>query len=169
MTRIGSWLSLIFWVLILQLLVLSQIEVSGYLSPYLYPLVIVLAPANFDRYGLLIIAALMGLAMDFHEGSGGLHLMATSLLAYTRPWMLNAVIPRAAEEQLPFAPQDLGLGKWFTLLLLTFGLHHVWLFLWASHDGHVWSLVLLRSLINIVVSGSLATAIGWFYPKSSQG
>lgn len=95
--------------------------------------------------------------------------MATSLLAYTRPWMLNAVIPRAAEEQLPFAPQDLGLGKWFTLLLLTFGLHHVWLFLWASHDGHVWSLVLLRSLINIVVSGSLATAIGWFYPKSSQG
>ena len=61
---------------------------------------------------------------------------------------------------LPFA---------FTLLLLTFGLHHVWLFLWASHDGHVWSLVLLRSLINIVVSGSLATAIGWFYPKSSQG
>ena len=109
MTRIGSWLSLVFWVIVLQLLVLSQIEVSGYLSPYLYPLVIVLAPANFNRYGLLIIGALLGIAMDFHEGSGGLHLMATSLLAYMRPWMLNAVIPRAAEEQLPFAPQDLGL------------------------------------------------------------
>ena len=51
MTRIGSWLSLIFWVLLLQFLVLSQIEVSGYLSPYLYPLLIVLAPANFNRYG----------------------------------------------------------------------------------------------------------------------
>ena len=56
MTRIGSWLSLIFWVLIVQLLVLSQIEVSGYLSPYLYPLIIVLAPANFNRYGLSLLA-----------------------------------------------------------------------------------------------------------------
>ena len=109
MTRIGPWLSLVFWVIVLQLLVLSQIEVSGYLSPYLYPLVIVLAPANFNRYGLLIIGALLGIAMDFHEGSGGLHLMATSLLAYMRPWMLNAVIPRAAEEQL--RPPRFGLGQ----------------------------------------------------------
>jgi hypothetical protein len=95
--------------------------------------------------------------------------MASSALAYARPWMLNAVVPRAAEEQLPFAPQDLGTGKWLTLIFLSFGLHHVWLFVWASHDGHLWSLVLMRSVLNLAVSGALATAIAWFIPKSSNG
>jgi len=55
------------------------------------------------------------------------------------------------------------------LIFLSYGLHHVWLFLWASHDGHLWSLVVVRSLLNLVVSGALATAIAWFIPKSANG
>ncbi len=169
MTRIGSWITFTFWIILIQIFILSYVEVGGYLSPYLYPLILILAPANFNRYGLLLLGGLLGLGIDFHEGSGGLHLMASSALAYGRSWMLNAVVPRAAEEQLPFAPQDLGLGKWLTLIFLSYGLHHVWLFLWASHDGHLWSLVVVRSLLNLVVSGALATAIAWFIPKSANG
>ena len=89
MTRPGPWIVFSFWVLLAQILLLSQIEVGGYLSPYLYPLVLVLAPANFNRLGLLAIAAALGLGIDLHEGSGGLHMMASSLLAYLRPWILN--------------------------------------------------------------------------------
>jgi hypothetical protein len=105
MTRIGSWITFTFWIVLIQIFVLSYVEVGGYLSPYLYPLILILAPANFNRYGLLLLGGLLGLGIDFHEGSGGLHLMASSALAYGRSWMLNAVVPRAAEEQLPFAPQ----------------------------------------------------------------
>lgn len=166
MTRPGPWIAFSFWVLLAQIFILSQIEVGGYLSPYVYPLVIVLAPANFNRLGLLAVGAMLGLGIDLHEGSGGLHLMASSLLAYVRIWLLNGVVPRAAEEQLAFAPQDLGLGKWTTLALLTWSVHHLWLFIWASHGGHILSLVIGRSVLNVVVSASLATALAWFVPKS---
>ena len=148
---------------------MSQIEVGGYLSPYLYPLILVLAPANFNRLGLVAISAVIGLGIDLHEGSGGLHLMASSLLAYVRPWILNGIVPRAAEEQLSFAPQDLGLGKWTTLVLLTMGIHHLWLFVWASHGTHILSLVLGRSVLNLLVSAALSTAVAWFIPKSQVG
>lgn len=168
MTKVFGWITFSFWVLLAQWLLLSQISVGGYLSPYLYPLVLLLAPANFNRYGLLVLSGFIGLLMDLHEGSGGLHVMASSLVAYARPWMLNAVVPRAAEEQLPFAPQDLGLGKWFTLLLLFVGLHHFWLFAWSNHDGQIIRLVLGRSALNILVSGSLTTAAAWFIPKSAN-
>ncbi len=73
MTRIGSWITFTFWVVLLQIFVLSYVEVGGYLSPYLYPLILVLAPANFNRYGLLMLSSLLGLGIDLHEGSGGLH------------------------------------------------------------------------------------------------
>ena len=169
MTRPGPWIVFSFWLLLAQIFLLSQIEVGGYLSPYLYPLILVLAPANFNRLGLVAISAVIGLGIDLHEGSGGLHLMASSLLAYVRPWILNGIVPRAAEEQLSFAPQDLGLGKWTTLVLLTMGIHHLWLFVWASHGTHILSLVLGRSVLNLLVSAALSTAVAWFIPKSQVG
>ena len=169
MTRPGPWIVFSFWVLLAQIFLLSQIEVGGYLSPYLYPLILVLAPANFNRLGLVAISAVIGLGIDLHEGSGGLHLMASSLLAYVRPWILNGIVPRAAEEQLSFAPQDLGLGKWTTLVLLTMGIHHLWLFVWASHGTHILSLVLGRSVLNLLVSAALSTVVAWFIPKSQVG
>jgi len=169
MTRPGPWIVFSFWVLLAQIFLLSQIEVGGYLSPYLYPLILVLAPANFNRLGLVAISAVIGLGIDLHEGRGGLHLMASSLLAYVRPWILNGIVPRAAEEQLSFAPQDLGLGKWTTLVLLTMGIHHLWLFVWASHGTHILSLVLGRSVLNLLVSAALSTAVAWFIPKSQVG
>jgi len=169
MTRPGPWIVFSFWVLLAQIFLLSQIEVGGYLSPYLYPLILVLAPANFNRLGLVAISAVIGLGIDLHEGSGGLHLMASSLLAYVRPWILNGIVPRAAEEQLSFAPHDLGLGKWTTLVLLTMGIHHLWLFVWASHGTHILSLVLGRSVLNLLVSAALSTAVAWFIPKSQVG
>ena len=168
MTRPGPWIMFSLWVLLAQWLVLSQIEVGGYLSPYLYPLVILMAPANFNRLGLVLVGGILGFALDAHEGSGGLHLMATSLMAYARPWFLNTVVPRAAEEQLPFAPQDLGLGKWITLVMIAYTVHHTWLFVWASHGSHILWLVFGRALLNTVVSGALATSVAWFIPKSSQ-
>ena len=169
MTRPGPWIVFSFWVLLAQIFVLSQIEVGGYLSPYLYPLIVILAPANFNRLGLLAIGAVLGLGIDLHEGSGGLHLMASSLLAYIRPWVLKTIVPRASEEQLSFAPKDIGLGKWTTLILITMGIHHLWIFAWASHGTHIVGLVFGRGILNIAVSASIATAVAWFIPKSQVG
>jgi hypothetical protein len=166
MTRTGPWIVFSFWVMLTQLFLLSQIQVGGYLSPYVYPLILLLAPANFNRLALVGLGGLIGIAMDLHEGSGGLHVMASTALSYARPWILNAIVPRAAEEQLPFAPQDLGINKWTTLILLAYSAHHLWLFAWASHGVHIITLVFIRSALNVLVSASLASAISWFIPKS---
>jgi len=54
-------------------------------------------------------------------------------------------------------------------VLLTMGIHHLWLFVWASHGTHILSLVLGRSVLNLLVSAALSTAVAWFIPKSQVG
>ena len=82
--------------LLFQSFILSQVQVYGYLNPYLYILVLLLAPATWSRMNLLIIGALLGAWMDFQMHSGGMHLMATSLVAYFRPQLLASVLPQMA-------------------------------------------------------------------------
>ena len=133
--------------LLFQSFILSQVQVYGYLNPYLYILVLLLAPATWSLMNLLIIGALLGAWMDFQMHSGGMHLMATSLVAYFRPQLLASVLPRAAEEDLGFTMGDMGAGKWLVYTGLATLVHHAYLFAVDAHGlyafgGYLWRTIL---------------------------
>jgi len=75
-----------FVILILvQVLVFNNMNLGGYLHPYIYVLFILLLPVNINRSLLLILAFITGITIDYFAGTLGINAAASVLLAYLRP------------------------------------------------------------------------------------
>ncbi len=74
---------------LLQALILDHINLGGYVNPYLYILFIILLPFNFSQWKVIVLAFLLGLAIDVFEDSGGIHAAACLVIAYFRPLVLR--------------------------------------------------------------------------------
>lgn len=90
--------SVIFVVLVLiQVLFLNQMQISGYLNPYMYILFVLLLPLSAPRYIVLLSGFLIGLTIDIFSNSLGLHAAATVFIAYIRPFVVRSISDREEE------------------------------------------------------------------------
>jgi len=88
----------IFVVLVLiQVLFLNQMQISGYLNPYIYILFVMLLPLSAPRYIVLLSGFLIGLTVDIFLNSLGLHAAATVFIAYIRPFVIRSISDREEE------------------------------------------------------------------------
>jgi len=121
---------LIFILLILlQVLLLNNIQFSGYINPYVYVLFILLLPVEIPSWLLLLLSFATGLIMDFFSGSPGMHSSATVVAGFVRPYILRGVSPRDGYDP-GSDPSMLTYGfRWFlTYTLLIVLVHHTALF-----------------------------------------
>ncbi|MFO7619954.1 MAG: rod shape-determining protein MreD [Bacteroidales bacterium] len=121
---------LIFIALILlQLLVMNNIQFSGYVNPYIYVMIILLIPVEISAWLLLIIAFLTGLLIDIFSGSPGMHASATVLAGFVRPFVLRIISPRDGYES-GATPSMLTYGfRWYLLYtVIIIVVHHTALF-----------------------------------------
>ena len=77
--------------LLFQLLVFNELNVSGYINPYIYPLLIILLPFDIAGWLLLLIAAVLGLLIDLFTGTLGMHMFALVLMAAIRPAIVRTL------------------------------------------------------------------------------
>jgi rod shape-determining protein MreD len=122
--------SVIFILLILlQVLVLNNIQFSGFVNPYVYIMIILLLPSVTPSWLVLIISFLVGLIIDLFSGSPGMHASATLLAGFSRPFVLRLISPRDGYE----SGSDLSMAaygfRWFFIYAATIVLiHHTTLF-----------------------------------------
>jgi len=77
-----------------QVILLNNIQVSGYINPFLYVLFILSLPVRFPRALVLLLAFVLGLVIDMFSDTAGMHAAATVLMAYVRPAVLRFYAPR---------------------------------------------------------------------------
>lgn len=75
--------------ILLQVFILNNINLGGYINPYLYIIFILLYPVNADKSLLIFLSFLLGLSIDVFEDSGGVHAGACAFIAYIRPVVLK--------------------------------------------------------------------------------
>jgi rod shape-determining protein MreD len=63
-----------------------------FITPYLYYLYILWLPFSMSRAGLMCLAFLFGLSLDYFMHTPGLHAAACVLIAYLRPFVVNMLI-----------------------------------------------------------------------------
>jgi len=85
LTIFGRFLILV----LLQVIVLNNINLLGYINPYIYILFIVLYPLDGNKTTLIFLSFLLGLSIDIFENSGGVHAAASVLIAYLRDFVLK--------------------------------------------------------------------------------
>jgi rod shape-determining protein MreD len=112
-----------------QLLVFNNIELSGYINPYVYILLILLLPFYVPRMILLVTALLLGLVIDVFMGTPGVHSSATVFMAFARPLVLSLFSPREG-YQTGTLPRISHFGlEWFVKYTVSLVLlHHFILF-----------------------------------------
>jgi len=117
-----------FFVLI-QVLILNNIQLSGYINPYLYILFILWLPVETNRALVMLVAFLLGISIDVFSNTVGMHAAASVFLAFCRPYILQFMAPRDGYEgdQIP-GIQSFGLRWFVTYSTIAVLLHHLFLF-----------------------------------------
>ncbi len=125
---VGYPIQFILFVLI-QVLVLNNIQFSGFVNPFLYILFILWLPVETPKWFVLILSLALGLTVDVFSDTLGMHTSASIFLGFCRPYVLQLLAPRDGYElsQKP-SVQDLGFSWFLTYATLCTFIHHVFLF-----------------------------------------
>ncbi|MDP6909205.1 MAG: rod shape-determining protein MreD, partial [Flavobacteriales bacterium] len=107
----------------------NNINLGGYINPFLYIYLILVLPVSVGRVTLLLTGFALGLVVDIFSDTGGIHAAATTLVAFYRPLLLKAQSPREGYE-LHTTPHIsvFGLGWFLPYAAFLIFLHHSVLF-----------------------------------------
>ena len=88
--RIGWFVGLV----LLQVLILNNVHIAGYATPFLYIYFILKFASGTSRNELMLWAFFFGLTIDIFADTPGMNAAATVLLAFLRPSLLRLFTPR---------------------------------------------------------------------------
>tara|TARA_Y100000994_G_scaffold159072_1_gene130393 strand:- start:33402 stop:33905 length:504 start_codon:yes stop_codon:yes gene_type:complete len=143
---------LFFWAIFIQIIILNNIQLSGYINPYYYLIFILSIPNKTSNAGILILSFLIGLVIDIFSNSYGIHSFASVTIAYIRIIWSSKIIHTKTEDDLDInnLPINLFLPKAFIFIII----HHFILFFLER-----WSLNDIFSIIEITFISSLFTFV----------
>ena len=147
--NIGRFLFLVFF----QILILNNIQFSGYITPYFYIYFILLLPFETPRWLLLSSAFLLGITIDIFSNTPGLNAAACVMMAFIRPFIISS-ISSGTEFMMGTHPSLKNQGlKWFAyysvILVLS---HHFVLFYLEIFRFTEFFQTLLRVLLSTAFS-----------------
>ena len=141
-----------FTLVAFQVFILNNIQVSGYINPYVYILFILLLPPKLPKAIVLMLGFLMGFTMDVFADSYGIHTAATVLLAYIRPSILSLVSVKGGEDLEAISIKQLKCGRFFTYSGLLCLIHHFTLFYLEAFRLNEFFATFGRAFISTVIS-----------------
>ena len=154
---------------LLQVLIFNNLNLGGYVNPFLYIYLLLILPISIGRIQLLIVGFLLGLTVDVFSNTGGLHAAATTLIAFYRPLYLKAQSPREGYE-LTAVPHIKVFGlTWFLpyAFLMVF-LHHIALFYLEVFRFSEFFHTLLRTLLSSMLTMVLILLVEYLFVSSNR-
>lgn len=158
---------LTFLILVLvQVLLFNNVQLGGYLNPYVYVLFILSLPFETPRWGLLVLGFILGLTLDLFSHTVGMHTSASVFMAFLRPYVLRTLEPRDGYEPETYpSVKDYGFSWYFNyagILILT---HHLFLFYVEIFKLDIFFHTLSRALLSTVFSLALILFIKVFIKR----
>ncbi|MCF6342562.1 MAG: rod shape-determining protein MreD [Bacteroidales bacterium] len=152
----NPWFKYPFWfvaLVLLQVLVLNNINLGGYIHPAIYVLFILLLPVRMNKNLVMLLAFLTGLTIDYFGNTLGLHAGASVMLAFARPTVLNLFfkpIDFGKKEEANL--RKIGLGGFARYTFVLVFIHHSALFLFETLDFSGLHFTIIQILLSSVVT-----------------
>ncbi|CAM3929759.1 MULTISPECIES: rod shape-determining protein MreD [Flavobacterium] len=142
-------LNIIRFILLLfsQVLLFNRFDSFGYIDPLPYILFILLYPVNGNKNLLLISSFLLGLLLDMFCNSGGIHALASLVLAFIRPSMFRFSFGLSYEYQTVKIADKISTER-ITFILLSIFIHHLLLFTFELFSIELVFDIIKRTLIT---------------------
>ena len=158
-----------FGLVMFQVLVLKNLELSFYINPYVYPFFVLMLPFRMPHWLLMVLAFLAGLLVDAFSNTGAIHAASLVFLAFVRPYYISVITPKGGYETED-RPNIRGLGfSWFALytFILVF-LHHIlYFFLEFFSLSSVFS-ILGKTLLSSIVSTILIVLLAYLFSRERK-
>ncbi len=147
----------------LQVLILDNIEISGFVNPYFYILFLALLPVEAPGWLVLLQAFVLGLTIDMFSHTPGMHASACVFTGFMRKFLLKFMEPRDGYSNIVTPSlQVMGL-RWFlvyaSILIL---IHHFFFFFAESFRFEGFFHTLLRIALSFLVTLTLVVFSQYF-------
>ncbi|MBC7383488.1 MAG: rod shape-determining protein MreD [Bacteroidia bacterium] len=145
-------------IVLFQLLVINNIELSTYINPYIYIVFILTLPVDMKPWLVVLISFFTGMVMDTFSSTPGLHMASCVFMGYVRIFYLRFA---TSKEDFSGSIKPTVSRKgvvWFLVYatMLTF-LHHLVLFYLEIYGFNEFFRTLTRIIFSTVFSVLLIT------------
>lgn len=139
---------------LLQVLILNNVHIAGYATPFLYIYLILKFESDTPRNALMLWAFCLGLAVDVFSDTPGMNAAATVLLAFLRPTFLRLFVPRDTLESIVPSIRTMGVSPFLKYLVVSVFVHHGVLltieFFSFAHMGTLLLRIVASTLLTVV-------------------
>ena len=143
--KIGWFIGLV----LLQVLILNNVHIAGYATPFLYIYLILKFESETPRNALMLWAFFLGLTVDIFSDTPGMNAAATVALAFLRPTFLRLFVPRDTFENIVPSIKSMGIVPF----LVSVFIHHAILltieFFSFAHIGTLLLRIVASTLLTV--------------------
>lgn len=136
----------------LQVLVLNNVHVAGYATPFLYIFFILKLNTGVSRNELMLWGFFLGLVIDIFSNTPGMNAAATVLLAFARPTILRLFSSRETFEDIEPSFKTLGISPFIKYVVAGVLVHHIVLLLIESFSFFNFPILLLKILTSALLT-----------------
>ena len=122
-----SMFRLFLWTIFIQIFVLNNIQLSGYINPYYYLIFILYIPSKNSKASTLLLSFLIGFSIDIFSQSYGAHAFASVLIGYMKILLLGKTNKTKEGDEL-IELKNLSINKFIILASYFIIIHHFTLF-----------------------------------------
>ena len=134
------------------MLILNNVHIMGYATPFLYIYLILKFESDASRNELMVWAFFLGLTVDVFSDTPGMNAAAAVLLAFLRPMFLRLFIPRDTLDGIAPTARAMAFSPFLKYLVGGVFVHHVMLFV-----VEVFSLAHIGALFLRIATSTLLT------------
>ncbi|MEI7594806.1 MAG: rod shape-determining protein MreD [Bacteroidota bacterium] len=115
--------------ILLQVLILNNVQFSGYINPFVYILFIITLPFDTNPSFVMALGFILGISIDMFSNTMGMHTTATVLMCFVRPAFIRLLIPKNDFDAFPSPThKELGLNRFLSFSIFLTLVHHFALF-----------------------------------------
>lgn len=152
-----------------QLLIFNNLQISGFINPYVYILVILTLPFGMSTASMMVISFVTGMIIDLFCNTIGMHAAACVLIGYVRQYVLKMIAFRDEYKMGVFpSVASYGLTWYLKYALIMVSVHHFTLFFIEQFDTLFFWPTFLRVILSIAASVLLILIAQMFAPSSGN-
>lgn len=156
-------------VVFFQIVVFNNLEISSFVIPFAYPIIIVSFARTTSRSLILILGFLIGLVIDVFSNTGGAHAMGLTAMAFFQPYLLSSMGPSdSGSEKASASIYSLGIQNYFVFALILLFLHHFIVFTMEVFSFTNFGATFLRIISSSIASAFLLMLIQFTFVRKAK-
>lgn len=144
---------------LLQALVLNNVHVAGYATPFLYIYFILKFDTGISRNELMLWGFFLGLTIDVFSNTPGMNAAATVLLAFACPSIFRLFSPRDTFDNVEPSFRSIGVGPFVKYVIVCVLLHHAALLTIESFSFFDLPVLLLKIITSALLTSLCVLAV----------